>query len=155
MVLTIKDVLKARLIRTEGRRNQLYDDATGLPPVLKGKLTGGIGWNFTDKGIPDQVVEILFDIAYGEAVNGANSLPVYNKLNLARKTVLIDMVFNMGVQKVLGFRRMFDRLKVGDFAGAAAEMLDSKWANDVGIRAVELAGIMKDGQIKNAPDLVE
>lgn len=152
---TIKELMKGRLTRTEGRKNKLYDDATGREPEVKGKITGGIGWNFTDRGIPDQVIELLFELAYAEAVKGANKIPVYAKLNLARKSVIIDMVFNMGFQKVLGFRNMLMRLNMGQYPEAADEMINSEWFHDVGNRAIELAEIMKSGEVKGSPDLVE
>lgn len=152
---TIKELMKARLTRTEGRKNKLYDDATGREPEVKGKITGGIGWNFTDRGIPDQVIELLFELAYAEAVKGANKIPVYAKLSLARKSVLIDMVFNMGLYKVLGFKNMLMQLNMGRYDLAAHEMLNSEWAGEVGNRALELAEIMRSGEVKGSPDLVE
>jgi lysozyme len=146
--ITKLDVLKARLVRREGRRNKPYVDTVG-------KITIGIGWNLTDNGLPDHIIDELFRISVAEAVKDAEKIPVYFKLNAARKTVLIDMVFNMGLQKVLGFRNTLDKMNRGDFVGASQGMLQSLWATQVGQRADELAEIMRSGEIKNAPNLVE
>jgi lysozyme len=59
--------------------------------------------------------------------------------------VLISMAFNLGVQGLLGFTRMLSYSQDGDYSGAAEEMLSSKWATQVGNRAVELAGMMENG----------
>jgi lysozyme len=120
-----------------------------------GKITIGIGHNLSDKGLPDNIIDQIFDLDLSNATKDAEKIPVYAKLNAARKTVLIDMVFNMGLQSVLGFRNTLDKMSRGDFNGAAEGMLASKWAEQVGNRAIELAEIMRSGQVKGAPDLVE
>ena len=53
----------------------------------------------------------------------------------------------MGAEGLLGFRRMLTALAVGNYHGAAKEMLDSKWArSDSPSRAERLAKIMREGQ---------
>lgn len=64
----------------------------------------------------------------------------------ARAEVLINMAFNMGVKGLLKFRRMLDAVRADDYDKAATHMLDSRWASQVGRRAVELARQMKTGQ---------
>lgn len=145
---TKEEALKARLTRFEGRSSKPYVDTVG-------KLTIGIGWNLTDNGLPDNIIDELFRISLTKATLDAEKIPVYPKLSAARKTVLIDMVFNMGLHSVLGFRNTLDMMNRGDFAGAADNMLKSQWAQQVGNRAIELARIMRDGEITNITDLVE
>ena len=41
---------------------------------------------------------------------------------------LANMVFQMGLRGVQGFKRMMASLQAGDYAGAKREALDSKWA---------------------------
>ena len=136
-----KAILRARMTRTEGRRNKPYID-----PV--GKVTIGIGHNLTDKGIPDVVVEELFLGDLAEATVDAETLSVYQQLDAVRQTVLVDMVFNMGIQKVREFANTLGLLKRGDYAGAASQMLQSKWAKEVGNRALELSEIIRTGVIR-------
>ena len=91
-------------------------------------------------------------------------LPWFNDLNLDRQVVLASMVFNMGVDKVLGnkhkhirgFEKMMEALEqalMAEKSGlleraaqfyllTADEMLDSKWRVQVGDRALELADMM-------------
>lgn len=134
------DILLARLSRTEGRRNKPYVDTVG-------KITIGIGHNLTDKGIPDTIVEDLFKGDIAEAAGGAETIPAYLNLDPIRQTVLIDMAFNMGLEDLKQFVNTIAAINRRDYDAAASNMLTSKWAHQVGSRAIELARIMKTGQI--------
>ena len=58
---------------------------------------------------------------------------------------LIDMAFNMGVPRLLKFKKMWAAIHEGDFATASEEMLDSRWSTQVGQRSTKLALVMKEG----------
>lgn len=148
MSVTKNDILKARLTRSEGRKTKPYVDTVG-------KITIGIGWNLTDRGLPDKIIEELFELSLSEATLEAERIPVYSKLNPARKTVLIDMVFNMGLHSVLQFKNTLACLALGQWDAAAENMLRSDWAEQVGNRAIELAEIIKTGVVKGVIDVVD
>jgi lysozyme len=135
------DILLARLARTEGRRNKPYIDTVG-------KVTIGIGHNLTDKGIPDSVVDELFTLDINAASDDAEKIPVYLNLDPIRQTVIVDMIFNMGLNDLLQFVNTLNAIKRRDFEAAALNMLNSKWAHQVGSRATELAEIMRTGQLR-------
>jgi len=69
-------------------------------------------------------------------------------LNEVRKTVIIDMVFNMGVSRFnqRGWPNFFGAVIDRDFKRAKMEMLDSKWAGQVKTRANILANMMESGE---------
>lgn len=67
------------------------------------------------------------------------ALPFWTRLPDEVKDVLIEMAYQMGVGGVLRFRKTLDALEHGDYAKAAEEMLDSKWAHQTPKRALELA----------------
>lgn len=56
-----------------------------------------------------------------------------------RQAVLLNMAFNMGVPKLLTFRKALRAMESRCWNEAAHEMLDSKWAEQVKGRAAELA----------------
>ena len=59
--------------------------------------------------------------------------------------VLINMCFNMGIDRLLGFQRMIVAIIAERWDEAAREMLDSTWAHQVGARADRLARMMETG----------
>lgn len=67
-------------------------------------------------------------------------------LSPQRKIVLIDMAFNLGVAGLMKFKKMLAAVDRQDWETAANEMLDSKWAKQVGTRAVKLATMMRQGR---------
>ena len=55
------------------------------------------------------------------------------------------MCFNMGISRLLGFRKALAAVRAHQWDTAAAEMLDSKWTGQVGARATRLAKMMRTG----------
>ncbi|MCK5615254.1 glycoside hydrolase family protein, partial [Candidatus Pacearchaeota archaeon] len=112
-----------------------------------GKLTIGIGRNIEERGISEDEAKYLLhnDIEICKAE--LNLLfPIVKALNSARYNVLINLCFNIGIKRTSGFKKMWAALSVGDYDEAARQMLDSKWAGQVGPRAIELSKIMSEGK---------
>ena len=63
----------------------------------------------------------------------------WRKMEEPRQAVLLNMAFNLGVPKLLGFKRALGAMRIGDYPRAGTEMLDSIWAKQVKGRAAELA----------------
>jgi lysozyme len=127
------------LIHHEGLRLKPYTDAVG-------KLTVGVGRNLEDTGITREEALILLENDIQRASRQLDqSLPWWKSLSKTRQKVLVSMVFNLGMSRLLGFRDMLAALQDGDYSAAADHMLASKWASQVGVRAVELAYMMENG----------
>ncbi len=135
-----RERLREMLIRHEGLRLKPYRDSVG-------KLTIGVGRNLDDIGISEDEAFYLLenDIRRAEetaaecaALHGV----VFESLPEDARLVLTDMAFNLGY-KLSGFKKMFAALRAGDYEEAAREMLDSRWARQVGNRARELSEIMR------------
>lgn len=133
--------LKGLLVQHESYRQFPYTDLTG-------HLTVGIGRNLTDRGISQNEAYFLLDedISYFHA-KLMHYLDCFEKLNMPRQVALVDMCFNLGLQGFLNFKEMVSALEAHDYARAADEMLDSKWAQQVGERAVRLANIVRSGEL--------
>lgn len=94
----------------------------------KGKITIGYGRNLQDKGISKTEANLMLDNDLLDIkLELEDKLPVYKKLDDIRQNVLIEMAFNMGVPKLLGFKNTIAFLKKNDFESASEEMLNSKW----------------------------
>jgi len=61
----------------------------------------------------------------------------------------MDMAFNMGVPRLCKFKKMWAAIYAGDYNTAAIEMLDSRWATQVGTRAIKLSKAMEEGKFSN------
>ena len=133
--------LKGLLTQHEQYRQFPYIDLTG-------HVTIGIGRNLSDRGvsIPEASSLLDDDIAYfyGKL---SHYLPFFGSLTENRQIALVDLCFNVGVQGFLNFTKMILALEGGNYDKAASEMLDSKWAEQVGERATCLANIIRTGNI--------
>jgi len=109
-----------------------------------GKLTIGYGRNIEDNGISKQEAEIMLCNDISSCQNELDlNIPAWRDLSEPRRAVLVNMAFNLGYPRFSKFKKMLQAIKEKDFNRAAAEMLDSSWARQVGNRAIELAEIMK------------
>ena len=72
----------------------------------------------------------------------SRAVPCFLKLSETRQAVLLDMCFNLGITRFLQFKMMLTALEMEEYEEAAKEMLDSKWAKQVGKRSVRLAEMM-------------
>lgn len=74
------------------------------------------------------------------------ALPWWRALDEVRSRVLIDMAFNLGIRGLLKFTKTLASIKSGNYEAAAREMLNSKWATQVGKRATRLSRMLRTGQ---------
>ncbi len=63
-----------------------------------------------------------------------------------RQRVIVDMAFNMGLGSLSKFKNTLGHIEAGRYEEASVEMLDSKWARQVGNRAQCLSNMMKTGE---------
>ena len=63
-----------------------------------------------------------------------------------RHYVILNMAFNLGISTLLQFKKTIKYVKDGFYIEASSEMLNSKWANQVGPRAKELSRQMRTAQ---------
>jgi lysozyme len=112
-----------------------------------GKLTIGIGRNLDDRGISFAEAEYLCNNDIDEVTGQLqHSLQWFDSAPEPVQLVLIDMCFNMGIAGLLEFRKTLDLLQTGQYQLAAQEMLNSKWAKQVGTRATYDSNLIKSIQ---------
>ncbi len=111
-----------------------------------GKLTIGIGRNLEDRGITkEEAYHLLHNDVQIELKQLKERLSFFDKLDPIRQIVLVDMAFNLGITRLLGFKKTLAFIAKGDYIAAAKEMLDSAWARQVGRRANRLSEMMRSG----------
>ena len=111
-----------------------------------GRLTVGYGYNL-DAGMPEDEAHLLMRYRLSKLRTRCESLfPWFHRMSDARKQVTLSMAYQMGVDGLIGFRRTLAALARDDYAEAAKEMLNSKWArHDSPARAHRLAEMMRQG----------
>lgn len=136
-----KDLI-AILRRDEGVVKHEYKDSLGFSTIGVGRLIDGRKGG----GLSDDEIDYLLANDIKKAMAGLDqSIPWWRNLTPARQRVLVSMAFNLGIGGLLGFKNTLAMVKAGDYAGAARGMLQSKWAGQVGDRAVRLAAMMESG----------
>ena len=141
--------LIAQLKRHEGLSLKAYRCPAG-------KLTIGYGHNLDAKPVPglnelseineDQAGRLLIADVRDATRETLDAFRWAAMLDETRLCVLVNMAFNLGVGRLCGFTRFLEALSVGDYETAATEMLDSKWADQVKHRALELSMQMRTGE---------
>ncbi len=133
------NTLVNRLIQHEGLKLEPYH-------CTAGKLTIGVGRNLQDVGITKNEAIYLLnnDIAVctGQC---EQSFDFFASLDKTRQEVMIEMCFNLGINRLKGFKKMLAAVQDENYTEAASQMLDSTWARQVGNRATTLANLMKTG----------
>lgn len=133
------DIMRVELMRDEGVRLRPYLDTVG-------KLTIGVGRNLDDVGITQVEAAHMLD---GDIQRTASELDTqlrwWRNLDETRQRVILNMAFNLGVSGLLKFKNTLAAMQAGKYADAAEGMLKSKWAEQVGQRAVRLANMMRGG----------
>ena len=61
---------------------------------------------------------------------------------------MIDIAFNLGITKLLGFKKALAAMESGDYYWASTEFNASRWAEQVGYRSDELCDMIETGEYR-------
>ncbi len=131
------------LRRHEGVKNTLYK-------CTSDKWTIGVGRNLEDVGLSEEEIDMLLlnDIVRTKELMN-DYIPWHSDLDEVRQEALINFVFNVGIGTTMKFKNAMAALEAHDYDTAAAEMLDSNWAKQVGNRAIEVTEMIKTGEYQD------
>ena len=135
------DALEQQLIEHEGLRLDMYKDTVGI-------WTIGVGRNLEHVGLRNEAEArfLLRSDVLAIRAELERRLPWLDELDEVRQRVLLDMAFNLGVAGLCKFTATLDHGEARRYDQAAVEMLDSRWADQVGQRAVRLSEMMATGE---------
>lgn len=109
-----------------------------------GKLTVGYGFNLDDVGLSEEEsIMILQHRLYNIRVKCEETLSWFKEIKSEAQDIIIEMVYQLGYNGVLKFKMMIKALEEQDYAQAAIEGLDSRWAKQTPARAERLMTRMK------------
>jgi lysozyme len=135
-------MLEDQLRRDEGEKLSAYQDHLGFWTIGIGRLIdsrrgGGISTDESTMLLRNDIARIRVELL--------QRLPWFVYLDSVRQGVLMNMAFQMGINGVMAFQQMLAKVQGGDYAAAADQMLQSKWATQTPERANRLAKQMRDG----------
>lgn len=130
--------IEEMLIQHEGLHTQPY-------VCPQGYLTIGVGRNLDTVGITEEEALYLLRNDIDRATVSLQKYSFWENLNDTRKAALIDLTFNVGASGFATFVDMIEALNNQDYEQASVELLDSKYATQVGDRAIRIAQMLKQG----------
>lgn len=120
----------SEITEDEGRRKQLYFD-TAMPP----RASIGVGRNLTDVGLSADEVDLLLRNDIDRAATGLDGRVTWWRAlpNFAQR-VMLNLAFNMGIGKLMGFPHFLAAMERQDWDAAKMELRSSLWYHQVGER---------------------
>lgn len=131
--------LKEDIKADEGLVLHEYKDHLGFSTIGYGRLIderrgGGISEEEADYLLTNDILRVIEQLA---TRTNLTSYPT------AVQHALINMAFQLGVNGLLGFKKMWAHLDNHDYAAAADEALDSRWATQTPARAKRVTDMMR------------
>lgn len=141
--------LKEEITSDEGQVLEVYEDHLGYPTVGVGHLIlesdeeygQGVGTKITQTRCDEllfQDLNIVLKECEDRFHNNWREWPEEVKL------IIANMAFNLGLTRLVKFKKMFEALNTGDYRQASIEGLDSRWAKQVYNRAKRLMNRLRD-----------
>lgn len=131
-----------KIIEHEGKRKSAYQDSLGYWTIGIGRLCD----KRMNAGLSEDEMAYLLHNDLEISKKELSGYDWFNKLDEVRQGVLIELHFNMGIEKLLGFKQMIDFLKLGYYLNASTHLLKSLWAKQVGPnRSTNMANRLKNG----------
>ena len=131
-----------QLKRHEGVRTHAYQCTANMTTV-------GVGRNIDEDGglgLSVDEIEFLLKNDIKRCKQELITLPWFPEIDSVRQDALINLCFNLGITRLLGFKNALNAMSVGDYEKAAEEFLDSRWAVQVGNRALDVAHMILTGE---------
>ena len=121
--------------KNEGFRGESYKDTLGFDTI-------GYG---TKLPLSEYEAELILKSRLKDKIRELEKKePFINELPTNKQEIIAEMCYQMGVNGVLNFKKMWLALKDFNFSLASVEMMDSKWAKQTFGRAYELSLLMRD-----------
>jgi len=130
------------LKRHEGVRSKVYVCSAGYETI-------GVGRNIAESGLglsDDEIDYLLANDIKRVREELTDSYFWFPAMNEARQDALVDISFNLGQTRLRGFVKAIEAMSREQFDIAADEFMDSKWATQVGNRAIQVTEMIRTGE---------
>tara|TARA_R110000787_G_scaffold43783_1_gene107222 strand:+ start:332 stop:772 length:441 start_codon:yes stop_codon:yes gene_type:complete len=137
-----RNKLEQELTQDEGCVYEIYEDHLGYATFGIGHLIKETDPEFNDplgtEVSKDRVTQCFNEDIDIVCLELDKNLGWWKNLSDNRKRILANMCFNLGYPRLSGFKNFLGALETEDWEKASIEMMDSRWAIQVGSRADRL-----------------
>jgi len=134
--------LVAQLKRHEGVKSHAYKCTANM-------ITVGVGRNIDENGgigLSDDEIDYLLENDIKRCKQELISLSWFIDLDSVRQDAIVNLCFNLGLTRLMGFKNAMAAMAEGDYERAADEFYDSRWAKQVKSRADEVCEMIRTGR---------
>ena len=130
------------LKRHEGVRNKVYMCPAGYETI-------GVGRNISESGLGLSNDEVEY-LLKNDILRCRNELlgeyDWFENLDSVRQEAMIDLSFNLGQTKLRTFVKALGHMANGNYEEAGREFYNSRWAEQVGDRSLEVCQMISSGE---------
>ena len=130
------------LKRHEGVRNKVYMCPAGYETI-------GVGRNISESGLGLSNDEVEY-LLKNDILRCRNELlgeyDWFENLDSVRQEAMIDLSFNLGQTKLRTFVKALGHMADGNYEEAGREFYNSRWAEQVGDRSLEVCQMIGSGE---------
>jgi lysozyme len=112
-------------------------------------ITVGVGRNIDENGgigLSDDEINYLLENDIKRCKQELISLSWFIDLDSVRQDAIVNLCFNLGLTRLMGFKNAMAAMAEGDYERAADEFYDSRWAKQVKSRADEVCEMIRTGR---------
>lgn len=134
----------------EGWKQREYHCSEGFRSIGYGRKLSNIKFETLGNTVAIEKEEIVFvrqRIADIISKLSVNKKIAWCKCNEQRQAILISLAYQVGVDGILKFKKMWSAIEMSNFEEASRQMLDSLWAKQTKNRALRHSKTMKEGSL--------
>ena len=133
--------LVSQLRRHEGVRTHFYRCTSGLATIGVGRCIepGSLG-------LSNDEIDYLLENDIKRCKAELLAFSWFIDLDSVRQDAMVNLLFNLGMTRLLQFKNALAAMEANDFNTAADEFMDSRWATQVGNRADEVCEMIRTGR---------
>lgn len=113
------------------------------------KITVGVGRNLDSNGgigLSEDEIDYLLSNDIKRCRDELDfNFDWFKELDEVRQDAMINLCFNIGITSLRKFSKAIAAMNVHDYETAAMEFLDSRWASQVGTRALDVTDMIRTG----------
>ena len=126
----------------EGVKSHVYKCSAGYETIGVGRNISSTGLGLSD----DEINYLLENDISRVRAELSSAFSWFDDLDEVRTDAIMDIAFNIGLSRLMTFKKALTAMNKKDYHQAAYEFLDSRWSEQVGSRSQRVAGMIRTGE---------